>query len=71
MFLVVCVVLFIYSVFPVQRMDGWISLFSSVCSYITAISEVITDADETCEGMAKNDMGEARLDIIDSEINRE
>lgn len=29
------------------------------------------DPGETCEGMAKNNMGEARLDIIDSEINRE
>lgn len=40
-------------------------------SYISAISEVITDPSETCEGLAKNDAGEARLDIIDSEINRE
>lgn len=42
-----------------------------ISSYLSAISEVITDAAETCDGMAKNDMGEARLDIIDSEINRE
>lgn len=38
---------------------------------MTAISEVITNPDETCFGTAKNNMGEARLDIIDSEINRE
>ena len=37
-------------------------------SYISAISEVITDSSETCDGRAKNDMGEARLDIEDSEI---
>eukprot|EP00904_Undaria_pinnatifida_P012534 jgi/Undpi1/8410/HiC_scaffold_25.g10878.m1 len=39
-------------------------------SYISAISEVITDTSETCDGRAKNDMGEARLDIEDSEIVR-
>ncbi|CAM9724294.1 unnamed protein product [Laminaria digitata] len=38
-------------------------------SYISALSEVITDPTETCDGAAKNDMGEARLDILDSEIN--
>ncbi|CAM9950650.1 unnamed protein product [Scytosiphon promiscuus] len=38
-------------------------------SYISAISEVIVDPSMICDGMAKNDMGEARLDIIDSEIN--
>ncbi|CAM9199692.1 unnamed protein product, partial [Hapterophycus canaliculatus] len=38
-------------------------------SFISAISEVIVDPTTTCDGMAKNDMGEARLDIIDSEIN--
>lgn len=32
---------------------------------------MITDPTETCDGAAKNDMGEARLDILDSEINRE
>ena len=37
-------------------------------SYISAISEVIIDTSETCDGRAKNDMGEARLDIEDSEI---
>ncbi|CAN0510296.1 unnamed protein product, partial [Scytosiphon promiscuus] len=40
-------------------------------SYISALSEVITNPAETCDGLAKNDMGEARLDILDSEINRE
>ncbi|CAN0170231.1 unnamed protein product, partial [Hapterophycus canaliculatus] len=38
-------------------------------SFLSAISEVITDPTSTCNGTAKNDMGEARLDIIDSEIN--
>ena len=37
-------------------------------SYISTISEVIVDASETCEGRAKNDMGEARMDIVDSEM---
>eukprot|EP00904_Undaria_pinnatifida_P005755 jgi/Undpi1/2309/HiC_scaffold_13.g05693.m1 len=37
-------------------------------SYISAISEVITDTSETCDGRARNDMGEARLDIEDSEV---
>nr|BDX99461.1 mannuronan C5-epimerase [Cladosiphon okamuranus] len=37
-------------------------------SYISAISEVVTDPDETCAGMAKNTMGEARMDIESSEI---
>ena len=37
-------------------------------SYISAISEVVTDPDETCSGMAQNTMGEARMDIESSEI---
>ena len=37
-------------------------------SYISAISEVILDNGETCNGRAKNNMGEARMDIEDSEI---
>lgn len=37
-------------------------------SYISVISEIITDPDEDCEGKAKNTMGEARMDIINSEI---
>ena len=37
-------------------------------SYISAISEVITDSSETCSGNAKNTMGEARMDIEDSEM---
>lgn len=40
-------------------------------SYLSAISEIILDPEETCDGMAKDDMGESRMDIIDSEINRE
>ena len=28
-------------------------------SYISAVSEIITDDDEDCEGRAKNTMGEA------------
>lgn len=42
-----------------------------LCSYISAISEVVLDPTETCLGRAKTNMGEARLDILDSEINRE
>lgn len=37
-------------------------------SYISVVSEVIVDDDETCEGRAKNNMGEARMDIVSSEI---
>lgn len=52
------------------------SILSSVClfvhdSYISAISEVITNPSDNCDGMAKKEMGESRLDILDSEINRE
>lgn len=35
---------------------------------ISAISEVVLDASETCVGSAKNDMGEARMDIENCEI---
>ena len=37
-------------------------------SYISVISEVITDPDQDCDGRAKKDMGEARMDIVNSEI---
>eukprot|EP00752_Nemacystus_decipiens_P007150 g6403.t1 len=37
-------------------------------SYISAISEIVTDLNETCAGMAKSTMGEARMDIESSEI---
>jgi len=37
-------------------------------AYISAISEVPVDEDETCKGVAKNDMGESRMDIEGSEI---
>lgn len=37
-------------------------------SYLSAISEVVLDASETCVGSAKNDMGEARMDIQNCEI---
>ena len=37
-------------------------------SYVSAVSEVITDATQTCDGRAKNTMGEARMDIEDSEM---
>lgn len=40
-------------------------------SYISAISEVVGDSSETCSGGAKDNMGEARMDIIDSRITRE
>lgn len=45
--------------------------FSVGRSYISAISEIVMDESETCEGRAKNTMGESRMDIIDSEIRRE
>ena len=35
---------------------------------ISAISEVITNKNETCDGKAKRKMGEARMDIEDSEM---
>ncbi|CAM9492604.1 unnamed protein product, partial [Choristocarpus tenellus] len=37
-------------------------------SYISAISEKILDPDLSCDGMAKNEKGEARMDILNSEI---
>ena len=37
-------------------------------SYISAVSEVITDPSQKCNGTAKKEMGEARMDIEDSEM---
>ena len=37
-------------------------------SYISAVSEIITDTKEKCNGKAKKNMGEARMDIEDSEM---
>ena len=37
-------------------------------SYISAVSEMILDDNETCNGRAKSNMGEARMDIEDSEM---
>ena len=37
-------------------------------SFISVLSEVITDDDEDCDGRAKNEMGEGRMDIEDSEM---
>ena len=37
-------------------------------SYISAISEVVLDSSETCQGAAKNNMGVARMDVEDCEI---
>ncbi|CAM9536507.1 unnamed protein product, partial [Laminaria digitata] len=37
-------------------------------AYISAVSEVITDRLETCEGRATSDAGEARMDVEDSEM---
>ena len=37
-------------------------------SFISVLSEVITDDDEDCDGKAKNEMGEGRMDIEDSEM---
>lgn len=38
-------------------------------SYISCLSEVLTDLGETCDGRAKDDMGEGRMDITNSEIS--
>lgn len=32
------------------------------------LCQVVVDADETCEGTAQNDMGECRMDIVDSTV---
>ena len=37
-------------------------------SYVSAVSEIITDDRQTCSGRAKKNMGEARMDIEDSEM---
>eukprot|EP00903_Cladosiphon_okamuranus_P020616 g18926.t1 len=37
-------------------------------SYISAVSEIVIDPLEMCEGNAKNTMGEARMDIVNSEM---
>lgn len=37
-------------------------------SYISAVSETITDPTETCLGKAQKEMGESRMDIVDSEM---
>ena len=37
-------------------------------SYISAVSEIITNSNEACYGRAKKEMGEARMDIEDSEM---
>ena len=37
-------------------------------SYISAVLEVVTDDSQTCRGRAKKNMGEARVDIEDSEM---
>ena len=37
-------------------------------SYISAVSEVITDDSQTCNGRARENMGEARMDIESSEM---
>lgn len=37
-------------------------------SYISVISEIVVDENETCRGKAKKTMGEARMDIVNSEM---
>lgn len=37
-------------------------------AYLSAISEVLIDESETCVGVAKSDMGEARMDIEETEV---
>ena len=38
-------------------------------AYLSAISEVLADTSETCKGIAKNTLGEARMDIEDSTVS--
>lgn len=38
-------------------------------AYLSAISELVADPSETCKGVAKGDLGEARMDIEDSIIS--
>lgn len=38
-------------------------------AYLSAISEVLVDEAETCQGVAKNNKGESRMDIEGSEIS--
>lgn len=42
--------------------------YSNGRSYISVVSEIVVDPDEDCLGHAKSDMGEARMDIVKSEI---
>ncbi|CAN0408325.1 unnamed protein product, partial [Pylaiella littoralis] len=58
------------------RVTSWDSARDDVDSnyedgraYISATSEVVADLTETCQGYAKNEMGEARLDIEKCEIS--
>ena len=37
-------------------------------SYISAVSEIVVNDTQACDGNAKSTMGEARMDIEDSEI---
>ncbi|CAM9179603.1 unnamed protein product [Pylaiella littoralis] len=37
-------------------------------SYISVVSEKLSDPVQTCDGNAKNEMGEARMDIVSSEV---
>lgn len=37
-------------------------------AYISAVSEIVTDDSEDCVGRAKKTMGEARMDIVKSEM---
>lgn len=38
-----------------------------VCTVVTNLKQV-ADPDESCEGVSKNDMGECRMDIVNSEL---
>ena len=38
-------------------------------AYIRAVSEIITDPNQTCNGKAKSNAGEARMDIEHSEMS--
>lgn len=48
---------------------GYQTNYSAPRSYVTAISETLEDPAEDCLGHAKNDVGEARMDIINSEVH--
>ena len=58
----VCVFLFVSKVFAWDTFNNSYDMDESDGrSYISAVSEIVTDANQTCVGAAKNTMGEARM----------